>query len=229
VPLAKVNGRLLHFIHIPKTGGSAVSSYLRAKGQVALYSRESVGWSKSTPQHMEAATHRVLLPEGFADHSFAILRDPLDRLLSEYRYRATRRHDAGDLPDSIAPGDELTVEFDWGEEFRGTFDEWVKKVFLGAMKDAYLCDNHIRPQTDFVDQKAKIFLFEDGLERVLQWIDLVTDTQRASVNLDRNGSSKFSIEMRDDTRRMISVFYRKDYEFIKKFKAASREDQVELA
>lgn len=42
MPLSKINGKLLHFVHIPKTGGSCITSYLRAKGPVALYSREGV-------------------------------------------------------------------------------------------------------------------------------------------------------------------------------------------
>ncbi|MFT7134448.1 sulfotransferase family 2 domain-containing protein [Sulfitobacter sp.] len=220
MPLAKINGRLLHFIHIPKTGGSAVSSYLRAKGPMALYSRERVDWSKSTPQHIELATQNVLIPDGFADHCFAILRDPFDRLLSEYRYRALRRNQVENLPDSIGPSDKLTVEFDWDAAFHGTFDEWVREIFSGQASDPYLCDNHVRPQADFIGRAATVFLFEDGLEQVFNWIDHVTDTERAAVKLDRNASSQFAIEMLDTTRKMISTYYHEDFLLIEKTKAA---------
>lgn len=220
MPLAKINGRLIHFIHIPKTGGSCITSYLRAKGPVALYSREPVKWSKSTPQHLEAATQRILLPDGFSDHSFAILRDPFDRLLSEYRYRATRQNCPLDLPDRITPSDELTVEFDWGTVFHGTFDQWVKRILSGQISDPYLCDNHVRPQAEFIPPNAKTFLFEDGLEQVFTWIDQVTDTERALVPLDRNISSKFSIQMLEETRRMISDFYHKDFLLIRRIQTA---------
>lgn len=220
MPLAKINGRLLHFIHIPKTGGSSVSSYLRAKGPVALYSRERVEWSRSTPQHIELATQSVLIPDGFADHTFAILRDPFDRLLSEYRYRALRRNHANDLPDRIGPCDKLTVEFDWEAEFHGTFDQWVERIFSGQASDPYLCDNHVRPQADFIGRTAKVFLFDDGLEPVFTWIDHITDTERALVNLDRNASSKFAIHMLDATRKMISEYYRGDFLLVKKARVA---------
>lgn len=187
---------------------------------MALYSRERVEWSKSTPQHIEYATHHVLIPDGFADQCFAILRDPFDRLLSEYRYRALRRNHAKDLPDHIGPDDKLTVEFDWETEFHGTFDQWVRKIFADQASDPYLCDNHVRPQADFVGSKAKVFLFEDGLEQVFCWIDHVTDTGRASVKLDRNASSQFTIQMLDDTRKMILEYYREDFLLINKVKAA---------
>lgn len=219
MPLARINGILLHFIHIPKTGGSSVSSYLRAKGPLALYSRERVEWSKSTPQHIEAHTQNTLLPEGFADHAFAILRDPIDRLLSEYRYRATRRNMPCHLPDRMGPGDRLTVEFDWGTEFHGTFDEWVEQIFNGQALDPYLCDNHVRPQADFIGRDAKVFLFENGLKQVFDWIDTSTNTHRTLVKLDRNASSPFAIDMLGETREMIMTFYREDFDTIKRIHA----------
>lgn len=220
MPLAKINGRLLHFVHIPKTGGSSVSSYLRAKGPVALYSRERIEWSKSTPQHIELATQRALIPEGFADYCFAILRDPFERLLSEYRYRALRRNQAKDLPDHIGPCDKLTVELDWGTEFYGTFDQWVGQILSDQASDPYLCDNHVRPQADFIGKTATVFLLEDGLEKVFTWIDNITDTERVSIDLDRNASSQFAIQMLDATRRMISDFYLEDFLLIEKLKVA---------
>jgi hypothetical protein len=110
VPLSKINGQLLHFVQIPKTGGSCIKSYLRAKGPAARYSRDPVEWSKTTPQHLDAARQRVLLPEGFYDHSFAILRNPFERLLSEYRYRAMRRNHANNIPDHLTASDALTME-----------------------------------------------------------------------------------------------------------------------
>lgn len=218
MPLSKINGKLLHFVHIPKTGGSCITSYLRAKGPVALYSREAVEWSKTTPQHMDAATQRVLLPQGFCDHRFCILRNPFERVLSEYRYRATRKNKGNDLPDHIGPQDSLTVELDWATEFRGTFDEWVRKIFSEQIIDPYLCDNHIRPQIEFTVPGLKMFLFEDGLEQVFNWIDQITRTKRSVVPLDRNSSSQFSIHMLEETRDLIENFYREDFQLLQRIR-----------
>ncbi|SFH34775.1 sulfotransferase family 2 domain-containing protein [Sulfitobacter dubius] len=222
MPLLKINDKLLHFVHIPKTGGSCITSYLRAKGPLALYSREPVEWSKTTPQHMEAATQRMILPYGFCDHRFCILRDPFERLLSEYRYRATRINPPEALPEHIVPGDTLTVELDWGKEFCGTFDAWVAKVFADQIDDPYLSDNHIRPQAEFTGPDVKIFLFEEGLEQVFRWVDHITQTDRAIVPLDRNSSVKFSIQMLEQTRESIESFYQEDLQLIHQIKAARR-------
>lgn len=219
MPLSKINGKLLHFVHIPKTGGSCITSYLRAKGPLALYSREPVDWSKTTPQHMEAATRRTVLPDGFCDKRFCILRDPFERLLSEYRYRATRRNPAGALPKHIGTSDTLTVELDWTTEFCGTFDAWVEKIFSDQIADPYVSDNHIRPQVEFTGPDVTMFLFEEGLDRVFRWIDHVTQTNPSIVPLDRNSSAKFSIQMREKTRQSIESFYREDFRLIRQIKA----------
>lgn len=123
----------------------------------------------------------LLLPEGFCDHRFCILLNPFERVLSEYRYRATRRNPVHDLLDHIAPGDRLTVELDWASEFCGTFDEWLEKIFAEQVIDPYHSDNHIRPQAEFARPDLKMFLFEDGLEHVFSWSDQVTYSKRAMV------------------------------------------------
>ncbi|MFD2740127.1 sulfotransferase family 2 domain-containing protein [Sulfitobacter aestuarii] len=211
MPLARINGKILHFIHIPKTGGSGISSYLRAKGQVALYSRERLQWARTTPQHVHAETSEILLPDGFADATFAVIRDPMQRLLSEYRYRVTRRHDSGAVPKALDSGAALTVELDWGAEFHGTFDAWVTHIFAEYQRDPHVCDNHVRPQADFIRQGAALFRFEQGMQPVFDWIDRVTGTTRADFRIDRNESIKFEIEMSDETRAAIRRFYAADF------------------
>ncbi len=114
------------------------------------------------------------------------------------------------------------AELDWGEEFSGTFDAWVAKVFADQLDDPYLSDNHIRPQVEFTGPDVKIFLFEEGLEQVLRWIDHVTQTDRAIVPLDRNSSMKFSIQMLEQTRKSIEIFYQEDLRLIQEIKASRR-------
>lgn len=218
MPLARINHRLLHFVHVPKTGGASITDYMRKKGKVALYSREELAWAQSTPQHLEYEISRMLIPQGFADTSFSIVRDPLERLLSEFRYRATRLGSKYPLPKELTANDAIKVELDWNKEFEGTFDDWVALVFDMCAESPNACDNHIRPQIDFIGPEMKVFLFERGLQKVYNWIDQITATPAVLTPLDRNESEKIDIEVSNSTRVKINNFYERDYDLLKKLK-----------
>ncbi|MBT8408046.1 MAG: sulfotransferase family protein, partial [Alphaproteobacteria bacterium] len=64
-----------------------MKEYLLKKGPMALFNRTPLPWARTTPQHIEGATHRILIPEGFCDAAFMVVRDPVERLISEFRYR----------------------------------------------------------------------------------------------------------------------------------------------
>lgn len=36
MPIARINGRLLHFVHVPKCSGSSIAADMAAKGVVML-------------------------------------------------------------------------------------------------------------------------------------------------------------------------------------------------
>lgn len=214
MPIARINGKLLHFVHIPKTGGANVTSYMRTIGQVALYSREPLDWARTTPQHMEMRTSQVLLPRDFVDARFMILRNPLERMLSEFRYRYTRLSKVRASAETLGTNAPVTLELDWDEEFHGTFDEWVELVLARYELDPFTCDNHIRPQSHYFDPEAKVFLFENGMEPVLNWIDNFTGVAGAHFDADRNASLEIPIVVSPRTRALIEDFYAEDYRII---------------
>ncbi len=87
LPLARIAGTLLFFVHVPKTGGTSIEAYMRAKGAVALAGTRRHGWSRTTPQHIQRELFQDMVPPEFYDHGFVVLRDPKARLLSEFRMR----------------------------------------------------------------------------------------------------------------------------------------------
>lgn len=226
MPIARINGKILHFVHIPKTGGSTITSYLRSIGQVALYSRERIDCLRSTPQHMDIRTSKTLLPQGFVDARFAILRNPVARMHSEFRYRYTRLARNGEGACRKDPNGAVQVELDWGESFFGTFDEWVGLVIDKYNQEACACDNHIRPQSDFIDEDVRVFLFEDGLESVIDWINKFTETSTSPFIPDTNASVEIPISMSSKTKRIIREFYADDYSLILRHKATNSLKEV---
>lgn len=187
MPIARIGPVILFFAHIPKTGGSSVEAYLRTKGAVALQFPRRLGWSKSTVQHMHARIHARLVPDDFADASFAVLRDPVDRMVSEYRHRVDRNARQRPFPD------------------------FVRAVFDAYERDPYIHDNHIRPQSEFLRDGMALFRIERGLGAVFDWIDTVTETDAVPRDHWEKRAVAPGVEVPDAIAAEIAEFYAADY------------------
>lgn len=231
MPLARINGIVLYFAHIPKCGGSSITRYMAAKGRVALLTPASWGsWARCTPQHVHREVYDRLFPPGFYDHGFVVLRDPKARLISEFKMRAK------------------PVGFTWNPRnwlvllrnrlnrrptyaFRirrarmswtvfADFDAWVRMILRMQRRHEYLNDNHIRPQVEFLHPDHQIFLFEEGLEPVMRWIDTVTRTDPVGGHFHERGSRALDLVCSEETEALIRDFYREDYAAIERVRRA---------
>ncbi|MFP4043962.1 MAG: sulfotransferase family 2 domain-containing protein, partial [Rhodosalinus sp.] len=91
MPLLEAGGRRIFFAHIPKTGGSSVEAYMATKGQLSMMSPgRPLPGEPVTAQHYHRDLYLPKLAETRVDAWFAILRDPVQRLVSEYRFRLRR-------------------------------------------------------------------------------------------------------------------------------------------
>ena len=220
MPLARIAGTLLFFVHVPKTGGTSIEAYMRAKGAVALAGTRRHGWSRTTPQHIQRELFQDMVPPEFYDHGFVVLRDPKARLLSEFRmrveplrpkfrplgwWRMARNRARGVQTHAVRLGNRL--------EFLD-FDAWVKRIFAEYRRDPYTRDNHIRPQHEFVDPRHHIFRFEDGIDPVFRWIDEVTGTPPLEGSFHERRSAPLPVECSGATDALIHDFYREDYALI---------------
>ncbi len=165
MPSLTLSGQLIWFSHCPKTGGTSVEQFMVARWGDAVghlhwgwdtWWRQG-GWRladpPNSPQHLvweDAVKH---LPDR-PDVVFAVVRDPVARLASEYRWQRRGR--------------------------RGTFlgrllaflpfSLWLELMLATAAKHPYVFDNHLRPQSDFVPDGARVFHLEDGLHRAVRWL-----------------------------------------------------------
>ncbi|MDQ2092093.1 sulfotransferase family 2 domain-containing protein [Marimonas arenosa] len=190
MPLARLGNKLVFFAHIPKTGGTSVETYLRSKGRLALHHNRSGEWLKCSPQHMQAEVYTAMFGSDFWDHAFAVIRDPVARLQSEYRHR-TRRAAARER--DIAP-----------------FDIWAPRVLRRALDDPYLLDNHLRPQAEFVCEDTTLFRLEDGLEPVFDWIDEISGDATPMPRDWKRNLSHVDVGMSAETELLIRDFYADD-------------------
>ena len=144
MPIYQKDGKSVLYVHVPKTAGSAVGAFFRKNGfQVHYFDNggfQSVNrYRRCSPQHMHAEPIlSILRPERF-NYVFMTVRDPIQRLLSEFRMRSRLNKDTVGLP---------------------AWFDWTMKRYL---EDGYVWDNHIRPQMEFLLPNCEVFRQEDGL------------------------------------------------------------------
>lgn len=179
MPIVRVKNKVLYFAHVPRCAGSAIENYLRKRfGPIAFLDRRFLSvpqeerWSATSPQHITRDAMERLFPEGFFDASFAVVRDPADRLRSVF----LRQRDI----EQILPADT-------------DFNTWLSTLPLSGFD----LDNHTRPMLDFIPKGCQIFRLEDGLDNVVKWLDdLVGDTD-GPRHIERANSHEQKLQQAD--------------------------------
>ncbi|MCU0906253.1 MAG: sulfotransferase family protein [Rhodobacteraceae bacterium] len=166
MPSLALDDRFIYFAHCPKAGGTSIETFMveRWGDRVGMlgwgwdrlwFSRRAVrtGGIPCSPQHYTWQDARVRL-RAEPDVAFALVRDPVARMVSEYRYQRTERR-SGRL---------------WPLIGRLDFSTWLQLMSAVHALNPYAFDNHFRPQVEFVPDGAAVFHLEDGLGKVGAWL-----------------------------------------------------------
>lgn len=174
-------------IHIPKTGGTSIEKYLSEQFKMSFFSPIPPVSMKICPQHLQITDLRILLGNNW-DYSFAFVRNPYTRIESEYFYRTQH----------------LKREPD--------FSTWVIKNLQVTKSNPFYLDNHMRPQTDFIDSDVSLFKFESGFDKVIEHlhekfhIDISNKFPKENVSLNRREVT-WSLE----ALNLVNDFYANDF------------------
>jgi hypothetical protein len=159
MPFFRTAGKLVYYAHVPKCGGSAVARYIAQRfGPLAFHDSgflrrpAAARWTRSSPQHVDAATLARLIPPALFDASFAVVRHPVARIVSTYHFQ---REVEGTIPPNLP------------------FAEWLAQLAPDDPAEPFAYDNHIRPMTDIVPAGATVFHLEHGLDALVPWFDAV--------------------------------------------------------
>jgi hypothetical protein len=195
MPLLYTREKKIFFAHVPKTGGTSVQDYLlRRFGSLALLGRHRQVGTRGTSliisaTHVSALDLEELLPPDL-DWSFAVVRDPVRRLQSEYRFQlgASRASRLG-------------------------FSSWLRTMIAAAQRDPRVYGNHIRPQVDLLPEETEVFRLEDGLEAIIPRLDAVVGDSAPDLvigHLLKRKAEPIAVSRED--ARLIADYYSADYE-----------------
>lgn len=166
----------IFFAHIPKTGGSSAEEMFRDAG----YRMTRWGGHGVTNQH--AVTELYTTWDDLPEKKFVIIRDPIDRCVSELNYRRVAR-----------------------DRVNRTVENWITR----CKKNPTFNDNHIRFQADFIVPGMDLYIFEEGAhQQIAEDYGLSPRHDRRSPKLSsRDDLSEKSLELlRDFYRKDIEMY-----------------------
>ena len=194
MPLAQSNGKNIFFAHVPKTGGSSVEDYLIQRfGPLSIIDENKRNDVKGTglivpATHLAAADLAEFLPQDLT-YAFAVVRDPVARLKSEYRYQ-------------------LNIS----RMSRLGFSTWLRIMVHATRAEPRLYHNHIRPQSDLVPETAEVFQLENGFDALIDKLDQVTGTTTPDLEVGHLNTRKHEpIALKRQDVALIGRFYGVDY------------------
>lgn len=158
MPILKSKAKLILFCHIPRTGGTYIENYAANLGFKVgfldphhIHASDEKRLAKSSPQHFIASDYSCLFPNNFFDATFAVVRHPVSRFISAYKFQ---KYHQRTLSHNLSI-DSLAEALQGGFSLRG-------ENF----------DNHFMPQHLFLYpfEGCKVFKFEDGLVPVTKYL-----------------------------------------------------------
>lgn len=138
-------------------------------------------------------------------YKFAIVRDPVERLISEFRFRKG----AYCPMNSTRTWEDYDLGIHGNSEVKTTnFSYWLRRSYETSILNPYIWDNHFRPQCEFVEPGFAIipfnldkinFYLQDrlGFESKIPWV---------------NKSEFEEVNATQEDRQFIEEWYNRDYE-----------------
>lgn len=205
MPTFSKGSKSVLYLHVPKTGGTYVEQLLIKNGFSMHHwsSKRVVGSIKRAEraplQHMHSAMILSLFDPSKFSFVFATVREPISRLISEFRMRNPQ------------------------EACQKVALKWMREAIEKCRSDPFIYENHIRSQADFLVEGTSVFKQENGFGS-----NFVSDLESSIGVKFKVQSTKRHMEVKSELTeiqirscmsqhdiRELSQFYERDYEVFK--------------
>lgn len=195
MPLALHKGKIIFFAHVPKAGGTSVEIYLERRfGKLSVMDRNKRSGKGGTglispATHLSALDLTEMIPQQ-ADLVFSLVRDPVSKLQSEYRYQTGVSRMS-----------------------RMSFSTWLHVMMACLRVEPRIYENHIRPQAEMVPEGAEVYhLEQDGIGQMIRRLDEVTAEPRPDLIPEhRNKRPVEPIRLSREDIALIERHFAQDY------------------
>jgi hypothetical protein len=186
-------GRIIHFSHIPKTGGSSIRNLLERNGWV-----EDKALRIINSHHNCYYEYKDNFIKANPEISFAVVRNPFSRALSHLN-QVRRAH--------CEPGSKIDYNY--------VIDTMFKTIL--PIQGYHVDDNHWIPQYTFLNEKSKIFKQElmTPLFSFLKENNIVDIDDEIKILNSHNKKMDYLEVFNDNSKNLIREFYYKDFELFK--------------
>lgn len=184
----------LCFIHIPKTAGSSVEKMLGWSGEKHLIGKINPKYNVC-PQHLYWQELQQEVPEVVDYIKFSIVRNPYDRLVSEYHYAKQMKCRPHHFVKNL------------------NFESFVDEILKMPESDRqYIFDRHLEPQSNFLEgcENIKLFQFENLQECFffLRQINPLIADKHENKSKRENWQKYYS----EEAKTKVCEFYKVDFE-----------------
>ncbi len=188
------NTRLL-YLHVPKTGGGTIEAFLGSLGRLQFHTVGMPPSLRCTPQHFRMADFNALFGKRYFDHVVMTVRNPYDRIASEYRMRAM-----------------IAGKGFW--KASPSFSLWLQQNLEAAAGNPFHLDNHLRPQWEFHGSGVTVLRYEQGLPAITRHMAelLGVEPPKELPRVHETSSSGIEVDWDLSDRLRVQEFYRRDFE-----------------
>lgn len=164
------------------------------KAPLNLCIRAILPFLKIPPEHFTYHNICALFDEGYFDYAFTIVRDPYQRIESEFRMR------------SLLAKERFFKELP-------KFPFWLEQTLDQVTRDRNVYANHLRPQIEFIGKKVNVFHYEDGLDSVIKGINHHTgiDLSLPAEKFLHTRDLQIPIQWTSESIRLVNQFYADDF------------------
>jgi hypothetical protein len=191
MPIFNMEDKKVLFVRIPRAGGDHIYDWLDKCGTVSLLQQSAIKSLRVPPQHLPYNDIVALLGNVW-DYSFAVVRNPYQRMEREFFSSLTEEQqaDSNKWPD---------------------FTRWVVLQLNNAYVDPYYQQNHFCPQSELIGEGLDIYRLEDGLSGL-------QDKLKAVINMKCDNIAEYPVEdyhkkitWKNDSLNAVNRFYSDDF------------------